>query len=393
MKIYAQTGYGAGKKIEIGIEKNLIDGIIFDAKNYSSQKLSSELSRYIELDNKLDLLFDPQFYATFIATKNESTIGNLADWEYFQLARKSDLEISEGVAWILSKTFETIINYPTTAIIAPNIYISRSFDSIEAVISKNFIRQSKTVLNKIAKNEEREVYATLAISRETLLQKSELEDFINDITLLDNPPDGFYLIVGVSNAGASDELINSDVISGWMLLNQALAINGFKVINGYSDLLTSFLGIAGAYAGASGWWSKTREFSINNFIKRTGGSLPIVRYLSIPLMKRIKHTDMKFYEELIGDELKNKTTEDQNYSNEPDRTREVHQTWEALKYANNLFIKNSITDSFNSYKDHFKQALAKISKIDYLAGDIDSEHIYTFKDALKLFAKKLELEY
>jgi hypothetical protein len=30
-----------------------------------------------------------------------------------------------------------------TAVIAPNIYISRSFDSREAVIAKNFIRQAR----------------------------------------------------------------------------------------------------------------------------------------------------------------------------------------------------------------------------------------------------------
>ena len=36
-----------------------------------------------------------------------------------------------------------------------------------------------------------------------------------------------------------------------MFLNDVLSVNGFLVINGFSDLLTPFLGAAGAEAGAT----------------------------------------------------------------------------------------------------------------------------------------------
>src|SRR3990172_12634757 len=105
---------------------------------------------------------------------------------------------------------------PVTAVISPNILISRSFDYVEAVIAKNFIRQAKKVYDPF--RDKRPVFATLAISREALLDFTELESFLNDITLLSSPPDGFYLIVGSRGAETRKDLYNSDFFSSLSFL-------------------------------------------------------------------------------------------------------------------------------------------------------------------------------
>ena len=104
---------------------------------------------------------------------------------------------------------------------------------------------------------------------------------MNDVTLLNSPPDGFYLLVGARSIEARTDLYHADVIANWMLLNYSLKINGYQIINGYSDLISPFLGAVGGDIGCTGWWSNLRIFSMDRFApEATGGRLPVQRYLS-----------------------------------------------------------------------------------------------------------------
>ena len=152
--------------------------------------------------------------------------------------------------------------------IAPNLHISQSLDSREAVIAKSFIREARDVYAKL--KDKRPLYASLVICREALQDRREFEEFINDITMLDAPPDGIYLIIAGRSAEARSDFFHADVIANWMLLNLSLSVNGMEVINGYSDILTPFLGVAGGTAGATGWWSNLRMFSIGEVLSRWG---------------------------------------------------------------------------------------------------------------------------
>ena len=152
----------------------------------------------------------------------------------------------------------------------------------------NFVRATGVQGQKIAP--EKRIYATLAVSGEALINVEELLDFVNQLIVLETPPDGFYVLVAAGNAEARTDLFNAEVIAGWMFLNHVLSVKGFLVINGFSDLLTPFLGAAGAKAGATGWWSNLRAFSVERFSPTTGGGrTPTERYLSCALLNRITY--------------------------------------------------------------------------------------------------------
>jgi hypothetical protein len=126
------------------------------------------------------------------------------------------------------------------------------------------------------------------------------------------------------------------VIGGWMLLNYVLSQNGFKVINGCADLLAPFLGAVGGTAGATGWWSNLRLFTIGRYIKPDGqgGKTPMVRYVSKRLLNRVKSNDLTTYSSILPDVL-NGLDHDQDYTEAiPDRTAEALQTWEAISSLN-----------------------------------------------------------
>jgi hypothetical protein len=140
----------------------------------------------------------------------------------------------------VSKVLECEAALPLTALIGPNIIIGRSFDSPDATIAMNFVRAIGVQGKKIAP--EKRIYATLAVSVEALIKIEDLLRFLNQLIVLETPPDGFYVLVGAGSAEARTDLFNAEVIAGWMFLNHVLSVKGFLVINEFSDLLTPFLG-------------------------------------------------------------------------------------------------------------------------------------------------------
>src|SRR3990167_6342854 len=240
MKLYAQHGYGEAEKINQGLQKGIISGAVYSAKDITPDRLNNRLSEIAASSPSAARIFDPQYYVSLIGSDPNIRLGKLEEYPYFRIRRRSQLESNQLITDEIRKVIKFQISLPVTAVISPNILISRSFDYVEAVIAKNFIRQAKKVYDPF--RDKRPVFATLAISREALLDFTELESFLNDITLLSSPPDGFYLIVGARSTEARTDLYNADVIAAWMLLNYSLKINGFQVINGYADIISPFLG-------------------------------------------------------------------------------------------------------------------------------------------------------
>ncbi len=399
MKLFAQHGYSPGDKIINGFKDNTIDGVIFSARYEKMEKIPGDAKEINSVSADAEILLDPEFYACFYAHQPDVKLGGLNEWPYFSTQRRSQLESSETVEKILADTFDTVVNLPLTSIIAPNIFIPRSFNSIEAVIAKNFIRKTQQLFKKTG--DKRNVFATLAIDRDTLLDQTEFEEFLNDITALDNPPDGFYIIVG---GGITDDrteisrsdIIHVDVIAGWMMLNYTLSINGFKVINGFSDILTPFLGCAGCYAGATGWWSNLRMFSMSRYISTvSGGRLPTIRYLSNALLNRITHGERRAFIKLIP-EINNGLPRDSDYEvGEPDRKVEVLQSWEAISHLNNENIVSDMGESLQSLENMVNRAEITYTN---LAGyglpvnrEANREYMEALMESIQAFRRNAEI--
>ena len=61
--------------------------------------------------------------------------------------------------------------------------------------------------------------ATLAVSEEALLR------FLNQLIVLETPPDGFYVLVAAANAEARAGFFNAEVITYALISQQAVALN------------------------------------------------------------------------------------------------------------------------------------------------------------------------
>jgi len=397
MKIFAQCGYGEGQKINKGLAEELIDGVIYSPKDITSQKLREKLTELSETYPEAELLFDPQYYVSMMGKNPNLNVGKLESYtdDFFSLVSRNKLESEKNVTSDIKKVIEFQNTLPLSSKISPNILISKTFDSIEGVISKHFIRLAKEAADEVGNKGK--LICTLAISTEAISNLAELQEFLSSITIIDNPPDGFYLLIGArSLAIANSELFNADVIAGWMLLNYSLNVNGFRVINGYSDLLSPFLTAAGGEGISTGWFSNLRNFSLERFapLKQDGGSLPIIRYLSTSLLNRIRFDELNALKDRFKQILNNLGT-DQFYAEEEiDRTNEILQNWDAL-YNISLAVSKGSTKSrielCNNLVDNAIELYSQISPFFPLDPKSSGNHLEAIQLGLEKFSKLAEI--
>jgi hypothetical protein len=394
MKLFAQHGAQAGEKITEGLTQGLLDGAVFSPRDIALDNLRTKLEAMATNFPTAERLFDPQYYAVFLADNQDARLGYLADdySVYLQQRRRGQLEREAKVREDVRAALEFQKPLAVTSLIAPGILIPRSLNSVEAVIAKNFIRAAGEEF--VGLNDARKVFATLAISREALVDKQELIEFVNEITALETPPHGFYLLVAARNTEARSDIYHADVIAGWMFLNHVLKLNGFEVINGYSDILTPFLGAAGGTAGCFGWWSNLRAFSIDRFAPSTGGGrLPIQRYLSVELLNRITYFELNALRDLGMQGVLNGLPLDSLYQNDPERPKEVLQSWEAVRDLNRRLLQGDAQNSLRRCVQAIGQAERLYESIPLpLDGKSNSEHLEPLREGIGLFARLAEIE-
>jgi hypothetical protein len=185
-----------------------------------------------------------------------------------------------------------------------------------------------------------------------------------------------------------------------MFLNHALSVNGFLVINGFSDLLTPFLGAAGAEAGATGWWSNLRRFSLERFSPSIGGGrTPIERYLSCALLNRVTYYELDILRRRVRNVL-NRLSTDDLYAwdgSQPPRNKEILQTWDAIKALNRALVSAEEEESLRRCAKAIETALDTYALISLQAVALDSKsgdsHLEELDGALRLFKRLAELDF
>jgi len=129
-----------------------------------------------------------------------------------------------------------------------------------------------------------------------------------------------------------------------------------------SDSALVSSGIAGAEAGATGWWSNLRVFSLDRFMPAGGGRLPIQRYLSKLLLNRITVFEL---DQIRGDhpDVLNGLPSDELYPE----------------------VNGSQPERANAAYDEVESSIRLDSKS-------NREHLPAISEGLRIFAELAELE-
>ncbi|MCB1087218.1 MAG: hypothetical protein KDM63_09250 [Verrucomicrobiae bacterium] len=401
MKLFAQQGYGTGnggRKIIEGLSQGYLHGAILSPKDYRLDRVQELLDLMSTQFGDADRLFDPQLYASLIAHDPAARMGRLLDEEYpyFGPRRRSDLESEGNVVIDLRACLEFQLELDVTSVIAPNIVIKRSFNSIEAVISKHFIRNAASFWEEIG--DERPLLVTIAVDAEALQDRTELEAFLADITLMDAPPAGFYLLIANPTSQIAPELVDYRTMAGWMFLNHSLRINGFEVVNGFSDILTPFLCAAGGSAGATGWWANLKVFSMDRFEPPSpGGRRPVPRYLSRGLLNSIRFDEFqRLRDEFPGvvNQLPSDDLYDVENGSQPDgQEAEILQTWDTISSFAAIDEAPELSECvewIETAEDLYNTI--NTSPAMRLSGRSNDAHLGHLRSGLELFAELAEID-
>jgi hypothetical protein len=184
-----------------------------------------------------------------------------------------------------------------------------------------------------------------------------------------------------------------------MLINYTLRVNGYEVINGYSDVLTPFLGVAGGAAGTTGWWSNLRTFSLDRFLPAGGGRLPVQRYLSNILLNRITFFELDSLREMYPDVLNGLGTDSlypEDSGSEPERSEEILQTWDAIKNLNQDLVDENVKKGLKQCREAVKQAGEAYDVVEALVPRLDQksnrDHLAALSEGIRLFTHLAELD-
>lgn len=401
MHLYAQHGAQAGGKIVSGLAAGVINGVIYGAKDIAPERLQSDLDQLATKHPGAARLLDPHYSAALVAAEPGSRLGYLIGDRghgYFRPRLRRDLERPAAVADDLKACLSYQATLPLTAFLAPNIVVRRSLDSAEAVIAKNFIRETARIAREIAPD--RPAFATLAISQTALGDRAELTSFLQEITELEDPPAGFYLLLEHPDPTPTPSLVETGVLARWMLVAHTLKISGFEIIHGYSDLLAPYLAATGADAAACGWFGTLKSFSLEKFApSRNGGQRPVPRYTCVGLMKSIRHTELHILRNLVPGVL-NGLPQDAFYPEAngslPDTTGETVQNWEGIGAMISQCRRQTVGDALAACNQSLDSAEALYAGI-ALAAPIrldersNTDHIQAIRAELHEFARLAEL--
>ena len=202
MHILAQHGFNAGERINRGLAEGLIDGVIYGAKDIAPERLSEQCALHASEHPESLRLFDPQYYACLASAEPGVRLGHLSGrtpHSYFAPRLRRQLEQEHQVIADIGVCLRYQCALPVSALVVPNVVIRHSLDSVDASIAKEFVRQARG--QQTAIGDSRPLYATLAISIDAIRDRIRLQNFLQEVTEIEDPPDGFYVFHVVLGPG------------------------------------------------------------------------------------------------------------------------------------------------------------------------------------------------
>ena len=116
--------------------------------------------------------------------------------------------------------------------------------------------------------------------------------------------------------------------------------------------------------------------------EKAGGALPITRYLSKPLLNRVKVDELLAYSRVLPAVL-NRLPHDKDYAGGmPTRTVEALQTWEALQSLNDEIIEKDMESSLKNLSEQVARAKAAYAQLQGRGISEGSETITEYLDQL-----------
>jgi hypothetical protein len=295
MTLLAQHGHGKGAMIDTGLASGSLHGAILGPTNEDPDRLTAYLNTIKTAHPKSYRLVDPQ---TYVACLQEPKLGHLAEYPYFPSRRPLNPARlnARQVIEIVGSSMAWQRTLAVSHLLTPTIQ-TRSF-ALDAWTKASLDLAQEACEVHAGSKDDRPLYLSIVVEQDALRSLADIREFVDFITGMDPGPKGVYVVIERGDARYSQN-IDSVVLKHLLWMTYVLSeVHGIKVVVGYTDMVGILLHAVGAEATACGWYHSLRQFSMQRFIPKDGGSQPVPRYTSGPLLESIQTTQLPFLAEL-----------------------------------------------------------------------------------------------
>ena len=381
MTILGQHGYAKSDKIQQGIEDGSIQGVIMSPRDERPQNLVSFLS---QLPHWVERLVDPQFYVGAISNPRQ---GKLDDYSHYATNLAPASFTPAAITRYVDDTLEWQDALNVSMVVSPTVIVD-ALSNRWAQIAMTMAQESL-----YRHSSERPLLISLVIGEDALLETTLVDAWLNELTQLDVA--GFYLVVRRSQEDYRQQY-DPEILSSLLRVCYSLAqVNEYKVIVGYSDLVTLLLHAVGVEGTGAGWYASLRQFGLRRFSQVTGGSQPRPRYTSRPLLNSIFIFELNsIYNNGYIANVLSDTNYDQPFNGNqnpgnvswPPRDAALHH-WRVLSDIAESISGTTVSARLDSVRSSIGQALALYTQIglDLFRTETGPTHLQQWLDALDRF--------
>lgn len=252
--IYLQHGPMWKPKTEDLLDKQLINGIIWDPREENIERINmvrQENSNYNKICNIVDLKW---FYRQF----PNSTMKNLEKLDYFPdtIIDRNYFRNTEEIKSKIKKMveFQDIMN--TTEYLSPALYMA-SFN--ERIIDRLF--DVDDLFYDFVKESGKEIILSLIIHESAFDNDTYMKEFIDDISNYIGKYAGVYLVIDRDNSSTIRHSFSETRLANVLKFIYSLKKMKFKVIIGYTGIESINYMAVGADVIATGWFYSLRRFN------------------------------------------------------------------------------------------------------------------------------------
>ncbi|WP_213807551.1 hypothetical protein [Granulicella sp. dw_53] len=351
MALFVQHGHGKSDKIDAALESTSVEGVIFGARNEKIENIESCVKSVRERGGKV--LFDPQFHVSTLVPANDRF---LPDYPYYKVGRTAaDFVGIKKLAGYVKSTLDFQLNLAPDRLLSPTV-IFDSFESNWCQTALNLADASLDYHAGLAGAPP--LLLSFVIGEQALSSRTELDAFLDQVTSWDSLA-GTYVILSREESSYSQRFDPAHLAKALYLTYVLGNINGFEVINGFSDFCGLLHRCVGGTAFATGWSQGLRQFHRRSFKKQKAGGQPArYRYTSAPLLSSILLSELQqIYENgkldavLSGVPLDALITEatSPEESDWNGRWSELHH-WESLHRLENV-VGHDVSESINAMEE------------------------------------------
>lgn len=394
--IYLQHGPSWKPKADELLEKNLIQGIIWDPREETIDritKVKNENQKYNMVTNLIDLKW---FYKQF----PNSLMKKLENLDYFptNIIDRNYLRDTEEITNKIKKmiNFEEMMN--VDILMAPTLYMS-SFN--ERVVDRlfNLLDIFYEETNEIKKDK----YISLVIHEAAFDTDMYMKEFIDDISNYIGKYAGIYIVIDRDNTSTIRHNFSETRLAKALKFIYSMKKMQFKIIMGYCGIESINYMAIGADVISTGWFYSLRRFNRleKGLEEYSSMGRAKKRYLSLNLLSELKIDEdiqmiPKIQQETLYKLILNGNDIDKKIINE---------TYEVIP-MNDTFIQyfeamNTLSKKFNDEKETDKN-LDKLEKMienaiknidlynEHRIGvpNITKKHLVEYSNAVKIFREE-----